>query len=309
MVDFLTLFPYVVGLAGAVIIGLVIYFFYVKPKMDLPLDGERLIGNVTAYIPRGFGLFSGAMTTGRATVERMFTKLIQSEKDDAMKKFWEADRDFCLKFHIFAQKVKRETKILLFDTHPEDQRFLSFDEESGGFILHGLKDAKSVGKRNGWEFLGLKLSPEQKKFTSDENKAFELALKSIKHLQDASENKERQAILEEEVGTLTRIKEQLHKDVREANSDREAFALIANKKNLLRPPTEKVPGRFGAVMKQWITLEQLAVAGLLYFASPHILNFLNIRLTEPALSYALIGFAIIGYFIIPLVRNIKKRLF
>ena len=308
--DLLQALPYLVGLAAIAIIVVIFYVFYYKPRVDLPLQGERLIGQVRMWIPHGFGLFAGPMTTGRRTLEMYWTGLIQNEKDDAVRRRFEENRDFCFKQlpHVFAMKTGGKTKILLFDRNPEDQRFLSYDPEHGEFLLHGIQDVKKVQEgKKGWEIIGFKLSEKRTKFTEQEEKVFASVLDNFSVIRKAAESKELITVLEDDVRRLTGLTDEMGQTIREVSSDRDGWRKIADKKNLLESREVKIPGQLREKLKEWFTWPQVITAGLAYFLAPHILVFANLQLNEPEITYAVLLVSLVGFFIIPVGKKLFGR--
>jgi|GEM_PF-3308346 len=307
--ELINLFPFIVGIAVVILALVLSYILYWKPRVDLPLQGERLIGEVSMWLPRGFGVLEGAMTTGRTTMERHWTDLIQNEGDENLRKIWSDNRDFVLQYaRVFAIKSGAEKKILLFDVNPEDQKFMDVDKE-GVFHLHGVQDARSVGEWDGFEYIGLKLNPETQAFSELETKAMTTALLNVKFLRDAATNKEKEHHLEERLDDKTRAHELTLKDLAETNSKLDRCQNALARHPLTQAKELKVKGDIKETVKSlfWSTPWQLATALIGYFIAPHLITWLKLELYPPEITYFTAFITALGFFIIPIGKKLLGR--
>ncbi len=307
-INWLDIFPFLAALTGGIIFLVLFYMLYWKPRVELPLPNERFVGNVTMWLPKGFGLFSGPMTTARMTMEHYFSTTIRSEKDKKVRKVLANMRDFVMSFQLFAMKNSNGDKvILMFDANPEDQRFMDVDTEGGGLYVHGVQDAYTKGTEGGFEFIGVKLNEKLAEMNEEEQERYDTGLEFIKYLPDAARNLERLLIVTEERDALKRQLWQEREDTAQVRSlcDRLASALDQKPLTVLEMP--KVKTTISEIVKQWFSWKQLLVALAAYLLAPNILALLHVELKEPEHTYAILGVTVIGFFLIPIGRKIFSR--
>jgi len=309
-INWLDIFPFLAALTGGIIFLVLFYMLYWKPRVELPLPNERFVGHVTMWLPHGLGLLSGPMTTARMTMQRYFLTAIRSEKDENMRKVLIAIRNFVMQHQVFAIKNGNgEKKILLFDANPEDQKFMDVDRERQGLLLHGVQDAHSEGVEGGFEFIGIKLNPELAEFNDVELERYQTAMQHIKYLKDAAMNKERIATLVDQLEAVERELAIERRDTAEIRSkyDRALNALDQKPLTVLEEP--KLKPSIRELVKEWFSWPQIGVAAIAYLLAPNILTWAKIQLKEPDRTYAQLGIAVFGFFIIPIGRKIFGRWF
>lgn len=305
--DLIGLYPFIVGLVGVVIVLILFYMLYWKPRIELPLEGERLIGIVSMWLPRGFGVLQGPMTTARTTMQHYWADMIQNEHDANLQKIYRDNRDFMLKFHMFAIRSEAEKKILLFDVNPEDQKFMDVDKE-GVFHLHGIQDARSVGKWGDFEYFGLKLNPETLNFSKIEVDAIQVALMNTKFLSDAARNTGKISSLQEVIDSKERELTLERKEKAEMRSKLDRALSALSQRPLTQREEPQLKGGLRERLSKWgFTWWQLATAGLAYFIAPQIIKWSNVSFEEPELTYLVLGIALLGFFSIPIVRKVFGR--
>jgi len=303
--DWLFLFPVIAGGAAALTIGLVIYFLYLKPKVEQPLPNERQIGFVSMWLPRGLGLMTGYMSTAQRTFEAKFNECLEKESDGDGKKKLEALKSFLVQTNLFAQKVGRETFVYAFDKNPLDQKFMDVDpKQNDSYIIHGVQDALSVGDFGGLKFIGVKLDPTSTCFSEKDEQALTTFLEASKYVRQAAANFNKIADLKRDRDDARETLEKELKEKGELRSklDRASSALS------IKPLTVEnvaVKGALQEKLKQWFTWPQLLTAAVGYLASPYIIKATAMTIEPPVTTYFAAFCAFVGFFIIP----VGKRLF
>jgi len=307
-IDITLLIPIVAGVALAGIMALVFYFVILKPRITQPLPNERPLGFWSIWLPKGFGLKAGNATTARHTLEREFTRLIENETDETVKRQLKDAQKIFDVFYPIAHKVGRETFIYLFDKNPEDQRFMDVDpNQNDSYIIHGVQDVISKGEYGGLQVLGLKIDPQTKSFSELEENLMEIGLDIVKYITNAAKNVEEIYELKDE---LKFTKESLKKGLDEraemrSKLDRAMSAL--SQKPLTQSEEVKLKGTFVEKMKEWFRPIQLITALAAFLLAPYILTWMNVQVEYPITSYFAALVTILGFFIIPIGKKIFGR--
>jgi len=307
--DLLIIFPWAVALGLASLLATLFYFLYYKPKTEIPMPNERYEGIVTVFLPR-LGLMKGPMTHARQTVEYRWGQLMSSETDEVRRTLYEESRKQMMKNHLFAHSTDNGKKLYLFDSNPMGQQFIVAEEKKGKSktsLIHHVQDAESVGELNGFEVISVKLDPTEKTYTAADLKLIDPLSRCLKYLQAAASNVGEVAELKAINAILGDNNETLRKELRKATSDREAFAEVASKKLLIRPPEEKVPGKVQRAIKQWFSWPQVVVGMVAYLGVPHVFEQLGWHFSEPTFSMILIALTLAAFFSISVLRRLFGR--
>lgn len=307
-IDITIIVPIFVGLAIASIIILVYYHVLLKPRLAQPLPNERPLGYLQTWFPKGYGPQSGNWCTARKTLEREITRLLENETDSEKKQDLEKAYKIFDSYYPYAQKVGRQTKILLFDDNPEDQKYLDVNpNENDSFILHGVQDVVSVGEYSGIEYLALKLDSETKQFTKDEKELASIGLGIVEYLRDAAKNVEKIHNLNEEIKFQKECYDKVWKQNGELRSENDGLKGAASIRPLTQEEGPKVKPTLVEKLKPWFKSYQLLTAIAGYLIAPWILTYSNVYLEYPLTTYFAAFMSVVGFFIIPIIRKIFGR--
>lgn len=306
--------PYLFALPVVIIVFIILYYFVVQPKVLLPLSNEQDEGEWRIPLPQlGYGVNDGRVTTARRYVEAYWAKLIENappKKQEALIK----RRDQILKYHLFAQRVGRDKFLYMFDKNPLEARFHIREDKPVKFgadvpmrFIYGVQDCMTIGKdEDGFEHVGIKLSAETIKFTSDERRKFhadlemnrfvKLAALNVEAVSKEKQDKERYETLFHEA-----LDDVAKKSGMVATRDR----ALANKDLLdLEPPVVK--GRMSLPSaKQFFSWPQVAVALFTFLVTPNIMA--QAQITYPDPQTVAVGLACITFMVTPFIRKLVGK--
>jgi len=306
--------PYLFALPVVIIVLIILYYFLVQPKMLLPLPNEQDEGEWRIPLPQlGYGVNDGRVTTARRYVEAYWAKLIENapaKKQEALAK----RRDQILKYHLFAQRVGRTKFLYMFDKNPLEARFHIREDKPVRFgadvpmrFIYTVQDCMTIGKdEDGFEHVGIKLSGETMKFTSDERKKFhadlemnrfvKLAAMNVEAVKKEKDDKERYETLFNET-----LEDLAKKSGRVGNLSR----ALGNKDLMSTEPPPVKSGFTMPVVKQFFSWPQVAVALFTFLVVPNIMA--QAQITYPDPQTVAVGLAFIAFAVTPFIRRLVGK--
>ncbi len=294
----------------------IVYLFFLKPRVEYPLPNEEDCGIWKVLLTQLGMIPEGRVTTARRHYQKLWAKVIDNSEGD--KADLVTTREAMLKYHLFAQKTSHEKIMYFFDQNPRDAQFHTREDKPGRFgsdqqmlFVHGVKDCVSIGKSDGWEYIGVKLSKEGSSLLEAERKNFDTFLTIGRHLRLAAENIGVLHFLKDKVKVLDDLlmgEREKHAETR-SKLDRALSAL--EQKPLSTTGEAKLPGGFGEKLKGWFTWPQLAGALAGYLSSGPIMQWLESTqgwsITPPMTTYVTLMITIAGFFSIPAFRKLFGR--
>jgi hypothetical protein len=310
-IDFLAIFPYVVGGAAALIFVLVLYVYYFKPKIELPLPNERYEGVITIYLPR-LGLMVGPMTTARQTLSRWWNDLITNEEDKDQRQNYEDVRKGMMQRHPFAHKTDAGRKLYLFDENPLSQEFMSVDASGKhqSRLIHHVQDAWSVGEYNGFECVWVKLDASSQPFTANEMLLADQEARCLSFLEEAAKNTRKISALQKLVGYLEKQLGLEQEAKAKMRSERDRAKSALGQKSLSEGEVQ-LKGAFRQQLKEWFSLPQIATEVAGFLAAPHIIGYISsytgVIYEYPVSALLVAAITGVGFFIIPIGKKLLGR--
>ena len=221
-----------------------------------------------------------------------------------------------LKSHLYAQRVGRDKIIYMFDENPLEAQYHMREDLSQRFgpdiparFVHSVRDCMSIGKWDGFEYIGVKLSPEEFKYTEDERKDFEANLQALRHLKLAATNVEAIKQHKDRGDSYKQLLESTSRDLAAMRSERERMrrALAAKGLGELGEPVIKQT-TWRSVRSQFFTWQQLTVALIVYLVTPNIMQYSNVTYPDPStVALAALALAVAAFFSMPIVLGLIKR--
>ena len=307
-IDVLVLFPWLAGIAAALIIALIVYFFYVKPRAQMPLPHERNLNYWTIWL-KEHGVHTGYVTTAARTLQSLLSEVVRNETEPSDKDKLEAFKEALDKFSPVAQKFEGETSILLFNRNPEDQKFLAIDpDRSDGYILNGVESVIGGVEWKGMRFFGVKLGSEVHDFSDEDKKVVDTIVEGAKYLRDAARNTDKIHLLKEELQGERETKEKAQKQTAELRSKLDAALYALDQKPLSIEKVELPLGLKQTVKRwfgdpiQWI----LATVGF-FFVGPYLLQGLAWNWQPPMTTYFAAFIAFLFFFAPPVLKRLFGR--
>ena len=310
----ITTMPFIIGIVLIVILVALVYIFRLRPTFEKPLPNERSRGHVKIHLHTLGRFYDGEMTDARDTVQSWFAKSITNEPDHERQKQLLTIRDRILKFHLQAQKVDGGKVIYAFDKDPFDPQYCSPEGKPGMFneeaplYIGPVQDARSVGKWDGFEWVGVKLGEKTAAFTDEEGSALSAMMDLLKYERVAANSKETIKFLKEQAETekAAKIHEMEEKAKMRSLLDR-SLSFNAQKIFSVTPEQAKMGGALGAKLKQWFTWPQLICAGIGYLVSPQIIGQFQPGMSPPNTTYVTALITVVAFFIIPVGKKVFGR--
>lgn len=306
--DLLDLFPYIVGIASSLIIALIVYFYYLRPRAQMPLSNERSLNYWTIWLKEQ-GVHTGYVTTAMRTLQSLLSQVIRNETEAADKAKLEVLEKALGKFSPVAQRFEGKTYILLFNRNPEDQKFLAVDpDRSDGYILNGVEDVIDAGEWKGMCFYGVKLSSELNGFSDEDKRFVDTVVEGTKYLRDVARDTDKIHLLKDEVNSEREAKEKAQKQSAELRSKLDAATYALGQKPLSQEKVELPLGVKEAV-KHWFGNPMQWLLGFVGFAfvGPYLLQYLQYNWQPPMTTYFSAGVAVLFFFAPPVLKRLFGR--
>jgi len=276
------------------IVSFVIYHFVIQPKVQLPLSNEQDEGEWRIPLPQLGVINEGRVTTARRYVQSLWSQLIDNteatKRAPLIKK-----RDTMLKYHLFAQKIGRGKILYLFDENPLDPQFHMREDRPVRFgsdipirFVYGIKDCISGGQSDGFEYIAVKLNPEESKITETERECFGIELEAVKALKLAASNQEAIKAVKDENENLQMHLHETQEALASERSEKERARRALGQKSLtVHEPMVQTKPYWRTVSKSFFSWPQVALALIVYLIVPNILSRTEITYPDPGTLYKL----------------------
>lgn len=306
--NFVEIFPWVAAFLGVVVVSLIVYVFWWRPRVREPLPNEMPLGSLTIYLPRGIGLKQGYACTAGHTLERYYHDVIEHETDSDQKTSLQKGWDLFKNLYALAHRVEGELFLYLFDKNPLDEKYMDVDPYTqNGRIITGVQDAVSGGKVQGATVIAVKLSTETQTFSDDQKKQIDGLIRVAEYLRDAAVNTFKISDLKRNLDHVTKDRDKIRNELAETNAVKDRAVSALGKKPLTQPEGAKVPGEFAAKLKEWFSGWQVAIAIVAYLVAPYIARAANLPLDPNMNAYFNIAVAAFGFLMIPIGRKLFGR--
>lgn len=304
--------PYLIFVPALVLVVWIVYVFFVRPRVEYPLPNEQDEGFWRIPLPQLGRMNEGRVTTARRYSQNLWSKVIENNFQQNTQKLVEA-RDALLRRPTFAQKVGRDKVIYLFDQNPLDPQFHMREDKPTRFgtdiivrFVYGVKDCKSLGTRDGFEFIGVKLSKETSAFQEEERALWGTFLEVQSYLRLAAVNLEALQQVKKENSSLRALYDEtlgiLAKERSELNIARRALG----QKDLWtgEAPMPKTPF-LQTVTKGFFTWIQLAITLLTYVVAYNAAKYYQVMYPDPATFSVIL--AVAAFFGYPIAKGLLQK--
>jgi hypothetical protein len=307
-IDLSLVYGPLVAIGFAIVLIILIYKFYYKPRMEMPLPHERRLNYWTIWL-KEHGVHTGYVTTAAQTLQSLLSETLRNETEPNEKKKLEAFKEALEKVSPVAQKFEGKTCILLFNRNPEDQKFLAIDpDRSDGYILNGVEDVVGGVEWKGMDFFGVKLGAEVHGFSEEDKQLVDMIVEGCKYLRDTARNTDKIHLLKEELQGEREAKEKAQKQGAEMRSKLDA-ALYALEQKLLSVEKSELPLGLKQVVKRWFGDPiQWILAGVgFFFVGPYLLQGLAWNWQPPMTTYFAAFVAFLLFFAPPVLKRLFGR--
>ena len=307
----LYLLPYILVAPIILIIIILVYIFFLKPRIELPLPDELYEGQWTIPLP-GIGVLEGPVTTARKTIEKLWNEIIEVAPEDQREKLNKHKESLLQNYHFYAIRNAGQKTILIFNDNPLNDKYnirRDISSRLGQTIttrfIHGIQACEDLGEEEGYKWIKITLKESNPTLT----KQRDIIAESSKYLMRAAKNLERIKFLQDENQFLKEELEATQKELAKERSEKERAKRALAIKPLTAEETPEIKAGWKQIAKRFFSIPQIAACVIVYFLTPEILKRLGIILDQTSLSIA-VGLATAAtFFLYPPISNwIKRRL-